>query len=157
MQLRIIYGTAGTGKSEYCFKEAAKNCSKDQSLNTVIITPEQFSFTAETRLMQSVYEETKSKAVINAEVVTFNRMAYRVLNEVFGEANAKTNLTKCGKAMLVYSILDKQKSKLKFLGKSAENIDLSINAINEFKQHGISTETLEQEIEQTEEKYLKCK
>ena len=157
MQLKIIYGTAGTGKSEYCFKQAAKNCSKNQSLNTVIITPEQFSFTAETRLMQSVYEETKSKAVLNAEVITFNRMAYRVLNEVLGAANTKTNLSKCGKAMLVYSILDKQKSKLKFLGKSSENIDLSINAINEFKQHGITIETLEQEIEQTEEKYLKCK
>ncbi len=157
MKIKIIYGTAGTGKSEYCFREAAKNCSRNQKENTVIITPEQFSFTAETRLMQSVYEQTKSKAVLNEEVITFNRMAYRVLNEVLGEANQKTNLTKCGKAMLVYSILDKQKSKLKFLGKSAENIDLSINAINEFKQHGISTENIEQEIEQTKEKYLKCK
>jgi len=155
MQLRIIYGTAGTGKSEYCFKQAAENCSK--SINTVIITPEQFSFTAETRLMQSVYEETKSKAVLNAEVITFNRMAYRVLNEVLGQANDKTNLTKCGKAMLVYSILDKQKSKLNFLGKNLENIDLSINAINEFKQHGITTEHLQDEIEGTEDKYLKSK
>ena len=157
MKLRIIYGTSGTGKSEYCFKKAAENSSKNQEQNTVIITPEQFSFTAETRLMQSIYKTSKSKAVLNAEIITFNRMAYRVLNEVLGTANSKTNLTKCGKAMLVYSILDKQKSKLKFLGKSSENIDLSINAINEFKQHGISTENLEQEIEQTEEKYLKCK
>ena len=157
MKFKIIYGTAGTGKSEYCFKKAAKNCSENQDINTVIITPEQFSFTAETRLMQSIYDETKSKAVLNAEVITFNRMAYRVLNEVLGAANTKTNLTKCGKAMLVYSILDKQKSKLKFLGKNSENIDLSINAINEFKQHGISTEHLENKIEQTEEKYLKCK
>ena len=157
MKIRIIYGTAGTGKSEYCFTETAKNCIKNGQENTVIITPEQFSFTAETRLMESVYKQTKSKAVLNAEVITFNRMAYRVLNEVLGEASTKTNLSKCGKAMLVYSILDKQKSKLKFLGKSAENIDLSINAINEFKQHGIKAESLEQEIEKTEEKYLKCK
>lgn len=157
MKLRIIYGTSGTGKSEYCFEKAAENSNKNQEQNTVIITPEQFSFTAETRLMQSIYKISKSKAVLNAEIITFNRMAYRVLNEVLGTENSKTNLTKCGKAMLVYSILDKQKSKLKFLGKSSENIDLSINAINEFKQHGISTESLEQEIEQTEEKYLKCK
>ena len=168
MKLRIIYGTAGTGKSEYCFKKAAENCSKinsnefckndtNQAINTVIITPEQFSFTAETRLMQNIYDITKSKAVLNAEVITFNRMAYRVLNEVLGTASTKTNLTKCGKAMLVFSILDKQKSKLKFLGKSTDNIDLSVNAINEFKQHGITIETLKQEIEKTEEKYLKYK
>ena len=148
---------APKGKSEYCFEKAAENSSKNQEQNTVIITPEQFSFTAETRLMQSIYKTSKSKAVLNAEIITFNRMAYRVLNEVLGAANSKTNLTKCGKAMLVYSILDKQKSKLKFLGKSSENIDLSINAINEFKQHGIDTENLEKEIEQTEDKYLKCK
>lgn len=157
MKLNIIYGTSGTGKSEYCFKETAKNVSKNDGINTVIITPEQFSFTAETRLMQSIYDATKSKAVLNAEVITFNRMAYRVLNEVLGTANTKNSLTKCGKAMLVYSILDKQKSKLKFLGKSAENIDVSINAINEFKQHGITVEDLQKEIEQTKEKYLKCK
>ena len=157
MKIKIIYGTAGTGKSEYCFMQAAQNCNDNQEVNTVIITPEQFSFTAETRLMQSIYDITESKAVLNAEVITFNRMAYRVLNEVLGQANTKTNLTKCGKAMLMYSILDKQKSKLKFLGKNSENIDLSINAINEFKQHGVTTEALEQEIEQTEEKYLKCK
>ena len=157
MKIKIIYGTVGTGKSEYCFTESAKNCTSNTQANTVIITPEQFSFTAETRLMQSIYENSKAKAVLNAEVITFNRMAYRVLTEVLGTTNTKTNLTKCGKAMLIYSILDKHKSNLKFLGKSSENIDLSINAINEFKQHGITTETLENEINQTEEKYLKCK
>jgi len=150
MELRIIYGSAGTGKSTYCFNEAAKNCNKNS--NTVIITPEQFSFTAETRLMNRIYEKTKSKATLNAEVITFNRMAYRVLNEVLRNANSRTNLTKCGKAMLVYNILDKQKNKLKFLGKNLENIDLSINAINEFKQHGITLEHLQEEIQRTEEK-----
>jgi len=155
MELQIIYGTAGTGKSTYCFNEAAKNCDKNN--NTVIITPEQFSFTAETRLMQSIYEQTKAKATLNAEVITFNRMAYRILNEVLGNANLKTNLSKCGKAMLVYSILDKHKNKLSFLGKNLENIDLSINAINEFKQHGITVEHIEDEIEKTEDKYLKTK
>lgn len=155
MELRIIYGTAGTGKSTFCFERAAENCNKNN--NTVIITPEQFSFTAETKLMESIYDKTKSKATLNAEVITFNRMAYRVLNEVLGNNNSRTTLTKCAKAMLVYSILDKQKNKLNFLGKNLENIDLSINAINEFKQHGITVEHLKEEIEKTEDKYLKSK
>lgn len=155
MELQIIYGTSGTGKSTYCFNEATKNCNKNH--NTVIITPEQFSFTAEKRLMESIYEKTGSKAVLNAEVITFNRMAYRVLNEVSGATKTKTNLSKCGKAMLMYSILDKQKNNLKFLGKTFENIDLTITAINEFKQHGITIENLQEEAEKTEDKYLKTK
>ena len=41
MGLRIIYGRAGTGKSEYCFKEIAQKIKTEK--NILIITPEQFS------------------------------------------------------------------------------------------------------------------
>ncbi len=82
-------------------------------------------------------------------------MAYRVLNEVGG--SNKTHLTKQGKAMLIYSILNQNKKQLKFLGKSDENIDLSMNAITEFKKHGIMVEDLQQEIEKIEDAYLKTK
>lgn len=72
-----------------------------------------------------------TKAVINAEVLTISRMAHRVLQELGG--NTKTQLTKCGKSMLIYSILNENKNNLKFLSKSDENIDLSMTAITEFK------------------------
>ena len=50
MGLRIIYGKSGSGKSEYCFKEIAKLIKKEKKI--YIITPEQFSFTAEKKLME---------------------------------------------------------------------------------------------------------
>ena len=149
MSLRLIYGKAGSGKSSYCFSEIANLIDKEKKI--FIITPEQFSFTAEKKLMEAI----DSEAVLNAEVITLSRMAYRVLNEVGGAT--KTNLSKCGKAMLVYSILDSNKNKLNFLGKSDENIDLTIRAITEFKQHGILVEDLENEINKTEDRYLKTK
>ena len=71
------------------------------------VPPEQFSFTAERKLMDSI----KSKSAINAEVITLSRMAYRVINEIGGKT--ETNLSKCGKAMLVYSILNNNKKDLK--------------------------------------------
>lgn len=75
MKLKVIYGKAGCGKSTYLFKyikDILKNPRK-----IYIITPEQFSFTAERKLLE------KSKgAVINAEVLTFSRMAYRVIKEI---------------------------------------------------------------------------
>ena len=46
----------------------------------LIITPEQFSFTAEKKLMEAI----ETEAVFNAEVVTFSRMAYRVIQEIGG-------------------------------------------------------------------------
>ena len=116
-----------------------------------MITPEQFSFTAEEKLM----ETSNSNAIINAEVVTLSRMAYRVLNEVGGAK--KTHLSKSGKTMLIYSILKQHQKELKFLGKSDENIDLALRAITEFKQHSVTVENLKKEIETIEDTYLQTK
>ena len=149
MGLRIIYGRAGTGKSEYCYKEIAQNIKTENKI--LIITPEQFSFTAEKKLMEAIDTE----AVLNAEVVTLSRMAYRVINEIGGKT--ETNLSKCGKAMLVYSILNNNKKYLKFLGKTDENVDMAETAITEFKKHGITVEQLKQESEKQQDIYLKNK
>ena len=148
MGLKIIYGKPGSGKSEYCFSEIAKLIDKEKKI--FIITPEQFSFTAEKKLMDCI----NTKAIMNAEVITLSRMAYRVITEIGGNKNS---LSKCGKAMLIYSILNKYKKELKFLGKSDENIDLSITAITEFKKHNINIDDLKEEIERTEDEYLKNK
>ena len=149
MGLRIIYGKSGSGKSEYCFKEIAKLIKKEKKI--YIITPEQFSFTAEKKLMNAI----DAKAVINAEVITLSRMAHRVLQEIGGNIN--NSLTKCGKAMLIYSILNDNKGELKFLSKSDENIDICMTAITELKKHGISVEDLKNEIENCQDEYLKNK
>lgn len=148
MGLRIIYGRVGSGKSSYCFQEVAKRLTQEKKI--YIITPEQFSFTAEKKLMEAIQTE----AVIKAEVITFSRMAKRVLAEV-GEKRSK--LTKSGKAMLMFSLLQEQKKNLRFLGKSEENVDLAITTITELKKHGVSIEELKAEQEKTENRYLKTK
>ena len=149
MSFRIVYGRAGTGKSEYCYKEIAQKIKKENKI--LIITPEQFSFTAEKKLMDAI----DTKSVLNAEVVTLSRMAYRVINEIGGRT--ETNLSKCGKAMLIYSILTNNKKELKFLGKTDENVEMLDTAITEFKKHGISVEQLSEEIDNQEDIYLKNK
>lgn len=77
MSVKVIYGRSGTGKSTYIFNEIAKKIESRTTKKIYIITPEQFSFTAEKKLMDSV----GTGAVIDAEVLTFNRMAYRVIQE----------------------------------------------------------------------------
>lgn len=146
MGLRIIYGRAGTGKSEYCYNEIFK-----LNEEILIITPEQFSFTAEKKLMNAI----KTQAVLNAEVITLSRMAYRVINEI-GE-KTRTSLSECGKAMLIYSILGNNKKNLKFLGKTDENLEVIETAITEFKKHGIRVEQIKQEIDNQSDVYLRNK
>ena len=91
MSLRIIYGKSGSGKSEFCFSEIANLIEKEKKI--YIITPEQFSFTAEKKLMEKM-DKLEKNVAINAEVITLSRMAFRVLQEVGG--SKKTKLKKCG-------------------------------------------------------------
>ena len=111
MSLQIIYGRSGCGKTQYIFNEISKNI--DNGRKKYIITPEQFSFSAEKELLRSLEDEEQNSAVINAEVLTFARMAHRVSSEVGG--SNKTVLSNCGKSMLIYSILSNKKNNLKFL------------------------------------------
>ena len=148
MGLRLVYGKSGAGKSTYIFNEIKSLIKEDKKI--YIITPEQFSFTAEHELLNVV-----NGAALNAEVLTFNRMAYRVMNEVGG--STKTALSSCGKAMLIYNILLNEKNNLNFLGKSDENIDLISTQITEFKKHGVSVDNLDEIMSKSEDKYLKAK
>ena len=149
MSLRIIYGKSGSGKSSYIYNEINNKIKENKKEKIYIITPEQFSFTAEKKLMKN------KTSIINAEVITFNRMAYRVMNEVGGVI--QNNLTKCGKSMLIYSILQKEKKNLNLLNKSDENIDLAMRTISEFKKNQISIDELKKETENINDNYLKIK
>ncbi len=149
MSLRLIYGRAGTGKSQFCYDEISKIIEQEEKI--YIITPEQFSFTAEKKLLESL----NKKAVINAEVLTFERMAYRILSEVGGKT--RVQLSKTGKAMLIYNLLSNNKNELKFLGKSDENVQIIEQTITELKKHRVTVENVKNIESSTENKYLKYK
>ena len=149
MGLRFIYGTAGTGKSSFCFEEIKNIKNKNEKI--YIITPEQFSYSAEKKLLD-ILEENSS---INAEVISFNRMANRVFTEVGGLNDIL--ISKSSKAMLIYSILEKEKRNLKYLNSSNDNIELIIKEITEFKKHNISTQKLETGINEITNIVLKEK
>lgn len=153
MSLQIIYGRSGTGKTSYIFEEISKNINNGRK--KYIITPEQFSFTAEKELLNFINKYQNSNAAINAEVLTFARMAHRVSQEVGG--SNKTVLSNCGKSMLIYSILSDKKNNLKFLNKSDKNIDMVMTQITELKKHGVTVENLQNLKEQITDKYLENK
>lgn len=173
MGLRIIYGTSGTGKSTYIFQEIqeklkeqyistsnkddvlisdAKNGKMiDLTSNIKIITPEQFSFTAEQKLL----EFSPNNSVLTAEVVTFNRMAYRILDEVGGKT--RNHLSKSGRAMLLKDILLTKKDNFTFLGKTDENVDMIARQLTELKKHNVSKDDLKELTEGMQDVYLKNK
>ena len=149
MGLRFVYGPAGTGKTTFCFEEIKSRIGSEEKI--YIITPEQFSFTAERNLLEVV----KNGSAINAEVLTFNRMAYRVFQEVGGAS--QTILTECGNMILIYDILESKKNEIKFLGKSEKNLDVVQRMFTELKKHNVRLEDLENAINGIDDMYLKIK
>ena len=149
MGVRFVYGPAGTGKTTFCFEEIKSRIGSEEKI--YIITPEQFSFTAERNLLEVV----KNGSAINAEVLTFNRMAYRVFQEVGGAS--QTILTECGNMILIYDILESKKNEIKFLGKSEKNLDVVQRMFTELKKHNVRLEDLENAINSIDDMYLKTK
>ena len=156
MGLRLIYGRAGSGKSKYCFDQIKENINSNSPI--YIITPEQFSFTAEQKLLETISmckDHLSHCSVINAEVITFNRMADRIFNEVGGVNN--THISKAGKSMLISSILKKQKKNLKFLGNTDEFTDVILRTFKDFKKHNVTLDFLEETMKVIDNKYLESK
>ena len=170
MSMRLIYGRAGTGKSEFILREIKEQLKSGQKgtdpfclkieidkrglspfvQKIYIIVPEQFSYATEKRLLETLEEN----ASIKAEVISFKRLAHRIFTEVGGIS--ETNLSKTGKTMLVKYILEKNKKDLNFLGKTGD-IDLILRSITEFKKHCVSIEMIEEQIQKTDDEYLKLK
>lgn len=150
--MKIIYGRAGTGKTEYIFNDINNKINQENIKNKIyIITPEQFSFTAEKKLLNTLDEG----ATTNVEVLSFERMAYRVIKET--EYGKMKSLEKSSKAMIVFDAINRNKNNLKFLGKTLENTELIINEITELKKHNITTEMLENQVNNEQNQYLKAK
>ena len=61
---------------------------------------------------------TKGRA-IDAQVLSFRRMAYRVFNEVGGFT--RRHISPSGRSMLIYRIIQELKDNLNYFGKVADN------------------------------------
>lgn len=149
MEFKIVYGRSGTGKTTYIFNQIKEKIKQKNKI--YIIVPEQISFAAEQHLLNTI--DTNSS--INAEVLTLSRMADRVISETIGEL--QTHLSKVGKSMIIYDVLDKQKDKMNFLKSSDKNLELVQRTITEFKKHNVDKERLSDTINNLNDKYLQLK
>ncbi|MEA4825220.1 MAG: helicase-exonuclease AddAB subunit AddB [Clostridium sp.] len=151
MSLRFIYGRAGCGKSRYCVEAIKKRLEEGETKPLILVVPEQFSFQAE----KSVVEEVRGTGIINVEVTSFGRMAYRIFNEVGGAT--RNHMDSSGKLMLVFSIMNRIKDELKVFAASADQqgfVNTISDIITEFKRYDINPEILKSSLDLIEESEL---
>ncbi|MGL5616937.1 MAG: helicase-exonuclease AddAB subunit AddB [Sarcina sp.] len=154
MPLRIIYGRAGTGKTNYCVKEIKKRIDNKEDNKYILIVPEQFTFQTENRLLNEIGE----KSVLNAEVLSFKRIAHRIFNNCGGLT--KRVIKDAGKNMLIYKVLEELSDKMKAFGVASKKdgfIDIISTLISELKKYEVTNESLDIMIDEVEDLVLKEK
>lgn len=154
MSLRIIFGKAGSGKSKFCIDDIKKAWVIDTSRTLILIVPEQFSFQAE----RSMVKALGGLGLGKPEVLSFKRLARKVMDEVGG--SAKQHVNNAGKAMIIHSVLNKYRDNFKAFGRSAGQkgfVDKLSGMLSEFKRYNIDSIVLEETTEKIEDKFLKDK
>ncbi|MDI3533894.1 MAG: ATP-dependent helicase/nuclease subunit [Thermosediminibacterales bacterium] len=136
MALRFILGRAGTGKTRYCLEQIIKELKTSaDGPRLIFLVPEQATFQSEIALVSS----PEIKGIMRAEVLSFRRLAYRVLQEVGGLS--RTHIGELGKRMLLYRFLEKRKNELRVFGWAAKQVgfaDNLSNLITELKTYKIA-------------------
>lgn len=154
MGLRIVYGRAGSGKSSFCYNEIKDMVNRNgrdgdgSQKPLLLIVPEQFSLQAEKNLARI----SGASGIYAAEVLSFRRLAFRVFSEVGGIT--RRHLDTAGKSMLLFRILDKLGSELKFFSRAALRkgfTETLSDAITEFKRYDIAPEQLLETSEKLED------
>jgi len=117
MSLRFLIGRSGSGKTTQCLNEIRAHLAKEPSGHSIIyLVPEQMTFQSEYALINTPGIE----GMIRAQVFSFTRLAWRVLQET-GGAN-RYHLSSVGIRMLLRKIVEHRKGELKLFGRAAEKI-----------------------------------
>lgn len=143
MSLELVLGGSGSGKSYEMYMDVIDKSIANPKDNFIFIVPEQF--TMETQ--RDVVKYHPRHGTMNIDVVSFNRLAYRI----FEELNIKCNkvLEDLGKTMVIRRILDENKEELRVF-KGCLNkqgfIDEVKSIFSEMFQYGISEQRIEEII-----------
>ena len=99
MSLQFIIGNAGAGKTYRACEAIIRESIENPDRLYYIIVPEQFTM----QTQKNVVEMHPGKGILNIDVLSFERLAYRVFEEVGGVQ--ETLLDDTGKSMVLQKLV----------------------------------------------------
>lgn len=155
MALQLVIGNSGAGKTHRVYEDLIRESVEIPEKQYYVIVPEQFTMQTQKDLVMM----HPAKGIMNIDVLSFHRLAYRILEETGG--NRKKVLDDEGKNLILRRIAGRCESKLSVLGgnlKRAGYISEMKSVISEFTQYDIDSEAFEEMFAQVgEESYLSYK
>ncbi|MFU0788630.1 MAG: helicase-exonuclease AddAB subunit AddB [Virgibacillus proomii] len=146
MGLRFITGRSGTGKSGRVFDEIKEKLQGDpQGPAIFYIVPDQMTFQQEYNL----FKDQDIQGSIRAQVVSFSRLAWRVLQETGG--GTKQFISTVGIQMMLRKIMEEKQGEWHVFQKAMEKqgfLEQLEGMITEFKRYAVTPELLHAQIEQ---------
>ncbi|MBQ9699270.1 MAG: exodeoxyribonuclease V subunit gamma [Lachnospiraceae bacterium] len=139
MALRFVLGPSGAGKTTFIYDEIIKKSIDNPSENYILIVPDQFTMAVQ----KDIVERHPRHGVMNIDIVSFSRLAFRVFEEL--GINKLSVLDDTGKTLILRRVLEMKKGeleifkdKLKYFG----FVEQMKSSISELYQYGISPENL---------------
>ena len=155
MSLQLILGSSGVGKSHYGFTKIIEESRENPEKKYLVIVPEQFTMQTQKELV-SLHPE---KGIMNIDVLSFHRLAYRVLEEVGG--NSHPVLEESGKTLVLQRVAQEQQKNLKILGANLKRtgaVAQMKSLVSELMQYQVDANSLEEWAQEAEDKpLLACK
>ena len=136
MALQLILGPSGSGKTHFLYEYALNEAEKNRNLNYLIIVPEQFTLSTQKELIRM----SKNHGILNVDVLSFNRLAYRIFEEVGFKDMSGDALDDMGKNLILRHIAAKNADKLTVFSKNMTKLGYITEVkslISELKQYGI--------------------
>ena len=141
MKIRYILGRAGSGKRERIFKEIKHKLEQGGENKLLLLVPEQFTLQTEFDLITT----NELSGIMRAEVISFERLAQKVFNEVGGLK--KIDINELGKIMVLKRLFDKHSKELEIYSKASKQEGFLSNfctLITELKRNDIYPDTLKE-------------
>lgn len=144
MPLKFVFGPSGSGKSSYLYQHVIQESMKYPERNYIVLVPEQFTMQTQKDLVM-MHER---KGIMNIDVLSFARLAYRVFEETGG--GGLPVLDDEGKNLILRKIAGDYENELKMLGghmKKQGYISEVKSVISEFTQYDIGEDEIERVME----------
>ena len=157
MPLHFIFGASGAGKSHYIYQKIIQESMEHPGRQYLVLVPEQFTMQTQKELVMM----HPKKGILNIDVLSFERLAYRVLEET-GESCAQV-LEETGKSLVLRKVSQEKKKELKILGEKMKKqgyISQMKSMVSELKQYEVTKEDMDLMLDYAKDKpelYYKLK
>jgi ATP-dependent helicase/nuclease subunit B len=138
MGIRYLIGRSGSGKTQQVYREIGEAVKKGEN-RLILMVPEQFTLQAERDLIR----KQNLPGLLDAEVLSFTRLAHKIFNEVGGLT--RTHINEQGRHMILRRLLDKLNDHLtvyKSVSRQSGFIEKTNQLLSDLKKHDITPDQL---------------